>query len=100
MTHLADSAKLIAVAISLDGKSKATLSEIYAAVRKINPEWRAQYKDERSFEGAIRGAIECHCPQSEKWSSDHEALFEWMDRGQYRTVPVNERPAVIARGRL
>jgi hypothetical protein len=98
MSDLSINAKMVAIAVVHLG-GEANLSEIYAKIRELSPEWPKSYKDDQSFEATVRHTIETYCPQSENWSYEREALFEKVDRGRYRTVPVDERPAVVARGR-
>jgi len=80
---------IIAAAI-LRLKRPAKLSEIYREVARINITWPDEYKDEESFQGAIRSTIEAHCPQSEKFSHPDLPLFEWVRDGTYRVVPALE----------
>jgi hypothetical protein len=76
----------------------ANLGEIYQEVANLVPDWREFYKSEDSFHATIRSTLESHCPQSEKWVPQREAMFEKIDRGRYRIVPKVERSRVIAKG--
>ena len=81
-------------------KGTANLRDIYREVADLVPSWREYYKSEDSLHATIRSTIESYCPQSEKWAADREAMFEKVDRGRYRIVPEEDRPRVIAKGRI